>query len=153
MARIGILTCSNTRQNSACSSFMCLKGINENEGEFERYNDNGSAELVGIISCTGCPTAVAPEKILKNVKSLTFLGLDALHLPSCMMALCPFKKKYQKVIEESFPELEIVNGTHAAPPEVEEMFVEGMKRMLTQPQMTMADLASEAENQGVVSPV
>jgi len=130
---------------------MCLKGINENEGEFERYKGIGGAELVGLVSCTGCPTAVAPEKILKNVRSLTFLGLDALHLSSCMMDLCPFKKKYQKVIEENFPELEIVHGTHAAPPEAEAMFVEGMKKMLTQPQVTMADLAREAERQGVVS--
>ena len=152
MARIGILTCSNTRQNSACSSFMCLKGINENDGEFERYKENGGAELVGLISCTGCPTTVAPEKILKNVKSLTFLGIDALHLSSCMLALCPFKKKYQKVIEKNFPELEIVHGTHGATPETEEMFLEGVKRMLTQPQMTMADLAREAEKHGVVSP-
>jgi hypothetical protein len=56
------------------------------------------------------------------------------------------------VIEDNFPELEIVHGTHAVSSEAEEMFVEGMNRMLTQSQLTMADLAREAEKQGVVSP-
>ena len=64
MARIGILTCSNTTQDVACSSFGCLKDVNNNTGEFERYREEGGTELVGIINCAGCPTRLTPEKII-----------------------------------------------------------------------------------------
>ena len=102
MARIGIVTCSNTTQDSGCSSFMCLKGVNENTGEFERYKNQGGTELMGIISCAGCPTAIAPEKLLRRVRSLSFLQLDAIHLSSCMMSLCPFKNKYARLLKNHF---------------------------------------------------
>ena len=71
---------------------MYLQGVNENSGEFARYNDQGGTQLMGIINCAGCPTAVAPEKLLRRVRSLSFLQLDAIHLSSCMLALCPLKK-------------------------------------------------------------
>jgi predicted metal-binding protein len=144
MARIGILTCSNTTQNVGCSSFKCLQDVYDSTGEFGRYADSGGTQLAGIISCAGCPTAVAPEKLINRVRSLTMLGLDAIHLSSCLMALCPFKNKYASLLEENFPQIEIVRGTHVEPPEVVKMFVDGVKGMLTQPQETMADLAEKA---------
>ena len=144
MAKVGILTCSNTTQNAGCPSFMCMKGVNENGGEFARYKENGGAELMGIINCAGCPTAIAPDKLLGRVRSLAALGLDAIHLSSCIMSLCPFKNKYKKLLAEQFPEIQIVEGTHVEPPEVVQMFLEGMKGILTQPQHTMADMAEQA---------
>ena len=144
MARIGILTCSNTTQDSGCSSFMCLKGVNENTGEFARYQHRDGTELAGIISCAGCPTAVAPEKLLCRVRSLAFLQLDAIHLSSCMMSLCPFKKKYVRLLNKHFPDINIVEGTHVESPEVVQMFIAGMQDMLTQPQKTMADMGQQA---------
>ena len=144
MAKVGILTCSNSTQNVGCSSFKCIEDIYENRGEFERYKENGGAVLAGIINCAGCPTAVAPEKILDRVRSLAFLGVDAIHMSSCMMSLCPFKNKYAKLLKEHFPEIEIVQGTHVEPPEVIQMFTDGVKGMLTQPRMTMADMAQKA---------
>ena len=145
MARIGILTCSNTTQDSGCSSFMCLKGVNENIGEFERYKNQGGTELAGIISCAGCPTAVAPEKLLRRVRSLSFLQLDAIHLSSCMMSLCPFKTKYTGLLKKHFPDINIVEGTHVESPEVVQMFIAGVRDMLTQPQKTMADMGQQAK--------
>ena len=138
MKRIGILTCSNATQGVACSSFLCLKGINEGEGAFAHYE--GGAQLAGIINCSGCPTAVVPEKLLGRVRSLTELGADAIHLASCMLALCPFENNYLKILKERFPEIEFVEGTHQEIPGVTpEMFIEGMKGMLTQPRQTMVD--------------
>ncbi len=145
MVRIGIITCSNTTQNVGCSAFKCLQDVNQNAGEFARHKENGGTVLAGIINCAGCPTAVAPEKLLNRIRSLTMLGLDAIHLSSCMMSLCPFRKKYAKLLEENFPEIEIVEGTHLEPPEVVKMFVDGVKGMLTQPQETMADLAQKTK--------
>ena len=144
MARIGILTCSNTTQDAGCSSFMCLKGINENTGEFARYRNQDGIELAGIISCAGCPTAVAPEKLLRRLRSLTFLQLDAIHLSSCMMSLCPFKNKYARLLKKHFPGINIVEGTHVESPEVVQMFIAGMQDILTQPQKTLADMGQLA---------
>ncbi len=147
MARIGILTCTNTTQDARCSSFMCLKGVNEGTGEFARYKDQGGTELAGIINCAGCPTAVAPEKLLQRVRSLAFLQLDAIHLSSCMMSLCPFKNKYARLLKKGFPGINIVEGTHVESPEVVQMFIAGMQDMLTQPQKTMADMGQQAMEQ------
>ena len=153
MARIGILTCSNTTQDAGCSSFMCLKGINENTGEFARYQNQGGTELAGIISCAGCPTAVAPEKLLRRVRSLAFLQLDAIHLSSCVMSLCPFKNKYARLLKKHFPGINIVEGTHVESPEVVQMFIAGMQDMLTQPQKTMAAMGQKAMKMEKANPV
>jgi len=112
MARIGILTCSNCTQDTNCAAAVCLGDMRKRRGFFERYQDDEKIDLIGIISCAGCPTLAAPEKILKRVRSLAEYRIDALHISYCMTALCPFLKKYQAVIAEAYPDLEIVLGTH-----------------------------------------
>lgn len=112
MARIGILTCSNCTQDTNCASVVCLGDMRKRRGFFERYQNDEKLDLIGIINCSGCPTLAAPEKILKRVKALADYKLDALHLSYCMTALCPFLNKYQAVIAQAYPDLEIVSGTH-----------------------------------------
>ncbi|HKJ14237.1 MAG: CGGC domain-containing protein [Desulfobulbaceae bacterium] len=112
MARIGILTCSNCTQDTNCASVVCLGDMRKRRGFFERYQNDEKLDLIGIINCAGCPTLAAPEKILKRVKALADYKLDALHLSYCMTALCPFLNKYQAVIAQAYPDLEIVSGTH-----------------------------------------
>ncbi|MGB6290554.1 MAG: CGGC domain-containing protein [Desulfobulbales bacterium] len=112
MARIGILTCSNSTQDTNCASVVCLGDMRKRRGFFERYQNDEKLDLIGIINCSGCPTLAAPEKILKRVKALADYKLDALHLSYCMTALCPFLNKYQAVIAQAYPDLEIVSGTH-----------------------------------------
>jgi predicted metal-binding protein len=112
MARIGILTCSNCTQETNCAAVVCLGDMRKRRGFFERYKDEEELDLIGIINCAGCPTLAAPEKIMKRVKALAEYRLDALHFSYCMTTLCPFLKKYQAVIAESYPDLEIVSGTH-----------------------------------------
>lgn len=111
MSRIGILTCWNCTQELNCASAVCLADLRKKRGFFERYEKDETI-LVGIISCAGCPTIGAPDKILRRVKSLTSFKVDAIHLSYCMTAVCPFVNKYIKVIKENFPNLEIVEGTH-----------------------------------------
>lgn len=112
MARIGIVTCSNCTQETNCAAVVCLGDMRKRKGFFERYKDEQNLDLIGIINCSGCPTLAAPEKILQRVKALAEYRLDALHLSYCMTALCPFLKKYQAVIAKTYPDLEIVLGTH-----------------------------------------
>ena len=112
MARIGILRCSNSSQESNCAAVVCLADMRKRQGHFERYPAADPLHLIGMINCAGCPTLAAPEKILKRVRALAEYRLDALHFSFCVTALCPFLRKYVKVVRDAYPDLEIVLGTH-----------------------------------------
>ncbi|MEW6519117.1 MAG: CGGC domain-containing protein [Thermodesulfobacteriota bacterium] len=112
MARIGILTCSNCTQESNCASVVCLGDMRKRRGFFERYASEVELQLIGIINCAGCPTLAAPEKILKRVRAVASYKLDALHFSYCMTVLCPFLKKYRQVIQQAYPQLDLIEGTH-----------------------------------------
>lgn len=128
MARIGILTCSNCTQDTNCASVVCLGDMRKRKGLFERYRSEKKLDLIGIINCSGCPTLAASEKILKRVGALAGYRLDALHLSYCMTALCPFLKKYEKIIRENYPELTIIHGTHT--PRDKKVFQKEVKELL-----------------------
>jgi len=112
MARIGIITCSNMTNDLACSSFGCLEDSHAGKGTFSRYAEQGGAQVVGIISCSGCPTLIAPAKIVRRVRTLVASSVDAIHFAYCLENICPFKKKYQSILQAEFPEIAFVNGTH-----------------------------------------
>ena len=141
MARIGIITCLNCTQDANCAAVVCLGDLRKRRGFFERYPKDEPLDLVGLISCAGCPTVAAPEKILRRVKAVADFKIDALHLSFCMTAVCPFVHKYQEVIKGNFPGLEVVAGTHKPGPLPE--FRRGVKELLCQTlagTQTMADL-------------
>jgi len=102
--------------------------MRKRKGLFARYDQGEKLDLVGIISCSGCPTLAAPEKILKRVRALAAYHLDALHFSYCMTALCPFLKKYEKVIKKEYPDLTIIHGTHT--PRDKELFRQEVKELL-----------------------
>jgi predicted metal-binding protein len=115
--------------------------MRKRRGFFEQYPQDQPLDLIGIISCAGCPTIAAPEKILRRVQAIAAFRIDALHLSYCMVALCPFVKKYQALIKTVFPDINIIMGTHQ--PRDRHHFVRGVQELLCQtlasPQ-TMADL-------------
>ena len=118
MARIGIITCSNLTQEFCCVSSGCLAEIRERKGFFQNYPADADLDLVGIINCSGCPSIDAPQKILRKVHPLAELQVDAIHLSTCITAICPFKQKYEQVINEAYPEIKVVMGTHAGDTEL-----------------------------------
>lgn len=141
MARIGIITCSNCTQESNCASVVCLSDLRKRRGFFAPYPPEEPLELIGLISCAGCPTIAAPEKILKRVRAVAEFRIDALHLSFCMVALCPFIQKYSQLIKEVFPDINIIMGTHQPPDRSQ--FLRGVKELLCQtlsPPQTMNDL-------------
>jgi predicted metal-binding protein len=149
MKRVAILNCTNTTQDMGCSACMCLDNINNTAGNFARYKEDGGAQLVGIINCAGCPTSVAPEKLLNRVKALTCLGVNAIHLSSCVVAVCPFKNKYLDMLRKEFPGIEIVEGTHGGSPQEAEQFRHLARHMLTAPKPNLPELALKAAAQAV----
>ncbi len=139
MARIGILTCSNATQDLGCSSASCLASINKRSGAFEEYPDDEDVTLAGIINCPGCPTLTGPEKLLQRITALTEFNVDAIHFTYCLTALCPFKEKYRKVLEEKFPDVKIVMGTHPSALTPGE-FREKIRKLFNQDRKTMVDV-------------
>ena len=139
MARIGILTCSNATQDLGCSSASCLSDYRKRKGTFAEYPANQPLDLVGIINCPGCPTLTGPDKLLERVRALTEFRVDAIHFSYCMKALCPFKEKYQKALQEAFPNITIIIGTHQEHITPEE-FRQRVKRLFCQPRKTMVDV-------------
>jgi len=112
MARIGILTCSNCTEETNCAAVVCLADMRKRNGFFDRYGKDEPLDLIGMISCAGCPTVAAPEKILRKVQALAAFKIDALHFSFCMTALCPFLGKYAEVIRKVYPDMTLVEGTH-----------------------------------------
>src|SRR5574342_816354 len=112
MARIGILTCTNATQDLGCSSASCLADFRKRKGAFAEYPAEQKLDLVGIINCPGCPTIIGPDKLLKRIRALTDFRIDALHFSFCVKALCPFKEQYSKALQEAFPKITVVMGTH-----------------------------------------
>lgn len=139
MVRIGILTCSNATQDLGCSSASCLADLRKRKGSFERYGNEERLDLVGIINCAGCPTLTGPDKLLERIRGLTEFRIDAIHFANCVKALCPFKEKYRHVLNEVFPGIEVVIGTHT---EVisEEEFRGRVKKLFCQPRKGMPDM-------------
>lgn len=140
MARIGIITCSNLTQELGCVSSGCLSDLKERRGFFQDYPLNEQLDLVGIINCTSCPTAGAPQKILRRVRSMAELQVDAIHFSFCMTAVCPFKYKYEQVINKAYPEINVINGTHFGDPEA---FQDYIVDLYSTNQLTISDLFKE----------
>ena len=138
MPRIGIITCSNCTRDLDCASVVCLADMRKRKGFFKDYPPDEKLELIGIISCAGCPTVNAPQKILQRVRSITEFRVDAIHFSFCMTALCPFKEKYARVIEEACPGVRLVMGTHT--PRDPKEFQGEVRDLLCAGRQTMADL-------------
>ena len=112
--KIGIVTCSNATQDLDCCSVSCLKDFDQRLGKFHDYPQETPLRLVGIISCARCPTLAYPEKILRRVDTLVRFGVNNIHFANCMVALCPFIKKYAAAIKKKYPEINVVEGSHEA---------------------------------------
>lgn len=138
MANIGIITCSNCTQDLDCASIVCLRDLRKRKGFFKQYPLEEPLELVGIINCAGCPTVSAQDKILRRVKSIADFRVEAIHFSYCMIALCPFKEKYARIIREAYPDANLVMGTHT--PKEPREFQEEVKEMLCAERLTMSDL-------------
>jgi predicted metal-binding protein len=116
VTRIAILTCGNVKNDLSCSAAGCFRSFNERDGEFIRYKDDKELQIGGLSSCAGCPTRLAPEKLLNKVKPLVELsGAEKIHFSSCMIHLCPFINKYKTVIGSKYPDVELIMGTDPTP--------------------------------------
>lgn len=134
MPKIGILGCSSTTQEMNCVMVGCLGNVRGRQGTFADYGPDESLDLVGIITCSGCPTAVGAGRIWQKVQAMVDYGIEAIHLTSCLVHLCPFKDEFLEVIRKEFPDVKVVEGTH--PFQDPGAFKAGVKELLTQKAVT-----------------
>jgi len=139
MPRIGILTCSNATQDLGCSSVSCLADLRKRRGTFAEHPASEPLDLVGIISCPGCPTLTGPDKLLRRIRGLTEFRVDAIHFANCVKALCPFREQYRTALEQECPKIRVVIGTHQEHITPEE-FRRRVKKLFCQPRKTMVDM-------------
>ena len=144
MARIGILTCSNATQELGCSSVVCLADMRKRRGAFAAYPEEEKLTLIGILSCAGCPTLTGPDKLLQRIRGLTEFGVDTIHLSYCMKALCPYRSMYKKAMEEAFPNIRVVIGTHAEAGSPEE-FRNRVKKLFCQDRKSMVEIIRDRD--------
>ena len=147
MARIGILTCTNATQDLGCSSVSCLADFRKRKGTFGEYAESEKLTLVGIINCPGCPTLTGPDKLIKRIRALTDFGVDTIHFSYCIKTLCPFQEKYKGALEQSFPSVRIIIGTHEEHVTPEE-FRHRVKKVFCQPGKTMVDIILNKDEEG-----
>jgi predicted metal-binding protein len=141
MPKVGILGCEATTRDMDCVMIGCFGNLRSRTGKFDRYSEDDPPELVGIISCGGCPTAVGTDRVWQKVRALKEYGIEALHLTSCLVQVCPFTEEFIKAISKEYPDLQIVDGTH--PFHDVEAFKAGIKELTTQravPPQKMNDL-------------
>ena len=147
MAKIGILACSNATQDLGCSSVSCLSDFRKRKGTFADYPQEEKLTLTGIINCPGCPTLAGPDKLLQRIRALTEFGVDVIHFGFCMKALCPFREKYKTALQQAFPKVRVVIGTHEEHVTPEE-FRRRVKKLFCQPRKTMVDLILNKDEEG-----
>jgi len=124
---------------------VCLADFRKRKGAFAAYPGETKLTLVGVINCPGCPTLTGEDKLLQRIRGLTAFKVDAIHLAFCVKALCPFAKKYERVLREAFPEVRIVVGTHEEK-ESPEDYRERIRRLFQQDRKTMVDIVLGRED-------
>jgi predicted metal-binding protein len=77
----------------------------------------------------------------------TEFGVDTIHFSYCMKALCPFKVNYKEALEQSFPKIRVVIGTHEEHITPEEIRRRA-KKLFCQPRKTMVDIILNKGEQG-----
>lgn len=114
MVKAIILSCNNIRDRFCIGCERCLTAARERKGEFEKFD---KVEIVGIVSCGGCPGYVIPRLKLFNKWIEGFDDYDVVFIGKCMktsidFGICPLDlDKVVKAIKEKFNK-EVVIGTH-----------------------------------------
>jgi len=109
--KIGIIRCMQTEDY--CPGTTDFKMIREKKGAFEGVEED--IEIIGMISCGGCPG----KKSILRAKELVKRGADTIVFASCITRgnpigyPCPFAKKMRECIVNSIgEEIKIIDFTH-----------------------------------------
>lgn len=109
--KIGIIRCMQTEDY--CPGTMDFRAIRERTGVFEGVEED--IEIIGFISCGGCPA----KKYVLRARELVKRGADTIALASCIQKgtpigyPCPFAKKMKDLIADDLGDrIRILDYTH-----------------------------------------
>lgn len=106
MKKVGIINCYEV--STRCSGSGCFKAFNNKTGAFEEYQGE-EIELVSFVHCNGCNEA-SVEEVLTKAKKMKAVGVEYIHLSSCVKAKCPL---YDNFMKELSKEHNVVGYTHS----------------------------------------
>jgi len=110
MVKIGIIVCE---RNRTCTGGKCFMSIEDRTGAFAHYPKDEPIEVVGWITCGGCPG----ERLESAPAEMKKYGAEVIHLASGFLAgypPCPYIRDFIQYIE-NYVGLPVVVGTHPMP--------------------------------------
>lgn len=94
--KVGLLRCLQTEDK--CSGTLDFKAMRQKKGAFA--NVEGDIEIIGFITCGGCPGKKAAARAAGMVKR----GADTIVLASCITkgnpTACPYAKEIKEAIAQ-----------------------------------------------------
>ncbi len=108
--KIGIIICDRYR---SCAGGKCFRAARERAGAFSRYPADEPLEVVGFVSCGGCPggnVEYAPAELVRN-------GAEAIHLATGLVVgypPCPYTEYFGDFVRSRYG-VPVVVGTHPIP--------------------------------------
>jgi predicted metal-binding protein len=109
--KLGLIRCAQTED--FCPGTTDFKMIRERQGAFEGIDED--IEIVGFVSCGGCPG----KRALLRARELVKRGADTIAFASCIQRgtpigyPCPFAAKMKAVIVADLPEgIRYLDYTH-----------------------------------------
>ncbi len=100
--KLGIIRCMQTEDH--CPGTGDFRAVRERSGAFEGVDED--IEVVGFISCGGCPG----KKAVFRARELVRRGADAIAFSSCIQKgtpigyPCPFARKMASLVEKELGE-------------------------------------------------
>ena len=110
MAKIGIIVCDRER---TCIGGKCFMAVNERVGVFRKYPKEEPLDVVGYVTCGGCPG----ERLERAPADMKKYGAEEIVLASCFFAgypPCPYIDNFIQYIE-NYVGLPVVVGSHPMP--------------------------------------
>ncbi len=84
--KVGLIRCEIV--SDFCPAASCIKSMKEKSGAFENFEEE--VELVGVMTCGGCPG----KKVSSKVRALINKGADTIALSSCISKGYPVGKAF-----------------------------------------------------------
>ncbi len=116
MEKILIVGCKNIMNEQCIACSRCMVAFNKREGEFAKYDKD--AQLIGMLSCGGCPGSGVVTRLAqlnawnaKNKEKPT-----KVHVSACIYENCPNGKEIVDKIKAKAG-VPVIEGTHPYKPE------------------------------------
>ncbi|MGE4504774.1 MAG: CGGC domain-containing protein [Desulfovibrionaceae bacterium] len=116
MEKVLIIGCQKTMNEICVGCSRCMVGFNRREGTFALYEDE-PAELIGLLSCGGCPGQGIVMRLAQLKLWNTPLGEipTTVHVAPCLANHCPYAATLLAKIK-AVAGVRVIEGAHPYSP-------------------------------------